>query len=515
MMRSPTFSYTALSSLMLWIVCAPPFVNGQGTPKTDEEWRRFWGPHEYSELPKGIVGDPGKLSLKVVSDDQANKAKLYVINDTQDEITLTSQDGDFCLKREVFVELDGWHRVQPHIFSDCGNSYGSAKLPSKQFFMREAPLHDGPDQPAAKVRYRFYTDAHRDIASPIITARVDKAWLRWCKCDAMSLRDAPVDVIGEVALKGSPELPQRLIDDSTFFLRDMLSPEGQEWVRMDAIMMLSRSKQVAEAARLLNQIVNLEAPKSRLWTSAAEGLCELQKESLDGWAHWLMQPEQQEREELLKLHLFRMGFAATRGAPWRFPSEFDEWIESLISKPSNPLSACALPVYACGLPHEKHHTKMIELWHASRPGIHKEQILEAVRRVAPHKVLGITQTSVDHQTMRIALSNISGLPIEFEMPSPGHVVSFCLIDDASGRVFPAKASMEKEPSQRKTIKLSVGEHLVLPDFNLNDLFDLPAEGDFSVSLRTRTNLPQFGELPAIPNGYNGLRVSKGKFRTLS
>ncbi|MBL9143890.1 MAG: hypothetical protein JNM99_09430 [Verrucomicrobiaceae bacterium] len=378
--------------------------------------------------------------------------------------------------------------------------------------MREGPLNDGEGQPEAKVRYRFYTDAHRNVASPVINARVDKAWIEWCRCDAMGLRDAPLAIMIRVAQQGSPSLPQRLLEKLESYQRESLTPEGQEWVRMDAIRAISSSKQVFEATKALEQIVGAEKPKSRLWSAAVEGLCDLQKESLDGWAAWLLKPEQQKRTELVEAHLFRIGFAAVRWAPWHFAEDFDQWLEDLVSKPSHPLSQSAGSVYACGFPQEKHHSKLTALWKAAEPGLYKEKLVEFVRRVSPHKVLGITQTCPDHRTARITLTNISGLPIEFDVPSPRSVVRFSLIEESTNRSFAEKPI---HPGQSKRVRLAVGEHLTLPDFILDDLFELPSEGDISVSLRSQTNLPEFGELPALPNGYSGLRVSNGMFRILN
>jgi hypothetical protein len=100
------------------------------------------------------------------------------------------------------------------------------------------------------------------------------------------------------------------------------------------------------------------------------------------------------------------------------------------------------------------------------------------------------------------------------MASPLEILRFSLIAEETGRVFPVK-NIADPTAKSEHVKLGVGENKSLPEIDLDQVFDLPLESDFNVSLRIETNLPQFGDLPALPNGYNGMRVKNGRFSPLN
>ncbi|SKB05253.1 hypothetical protein SAMN02745166_04215 [Prosthecobacter debontii] len=88
------------------------------------------------ELPPHIQGTPGKITL--IADYEkadASGVPLYLINLTNKDTSFWSQDGDLSVKLERQVNAEQWLRCQAHVYSWCGNSYGSRLLSSGHHFV--------------------------------------------------------------------------------------------------------------------------------------------------------------------------------------------------------------------------------------------------------------------------------------------------------------------------------------------------------------------------------------------
>lgn len=88
------------------------------------------------ELPPHIQGTPGKITLVADYDKaDASGVPLYLINLTNKDTSFWSEDGDLAVKLERQVNAERWLRCQAHVYSDCGNSYGSRLLSSGHHFV--------------------------------------------------------------------------------------------------------------------------------------------------------------------------------------------------------------------------------------------------------------------------------------------------------------------------------------------------------------------------------------------
>lgn len=107
------------------------------------------------ELPKHVSAPKGKLTL-YADYHNADKGKipLYLVNRTTKEVSLNAQDHDIYVKLERKKEDGSWERVQPHVYSWCGNSYYPVTLASGHHFAFSG--YFPPNGTAAQVRYRSY-----------------------------------------------------------------------------------------------------------------------------------------------------------------------------------------------------------------------------------------------------------------------------------------------------------------------------------------------------------------------
>ncbi|MBK8094824.1 MAG: hypothetical protein IPK32_23370 [Verrucomicrobiaceae bacterium] len=87
------------------------------------------------DLPAKVQATEGVLTLW--ADFEANESQgvpLYLVNKTNEDISLDTQDRDLYIKLE-YQDTDGsWKRAQVHMSSWCGNSYYPVNLPARQFF---------------------------------------------------------------------------------------------------------------------------------------------------------------------------------------------------------------------------------------------------------------------------------------------------------------------------------------------------------------------------------------------
>lgn len=177
-----------------------------------------------SRLPKQITYVPGKFSLHAdfQSLRDGEPLVLYLINDTDKEVVLPSQDGDVYIKQEAKVNGE-WVRSQPYIASWCGNSYYEMPpiLPH-QFagypagytgWVPRIEAQEGDKGEILPVRYRFYTDLH-DVISNEGTLHVEPSLIKMAEWDSLAVDFAPVEKLlklatGKVTAEGLDHMDPR------------------------------------------------------------------------------------------------------------------------------------------------------------------------------------------------------------------------------------------------------------------------------------------------------------------
>ncbi|MBS1120619.1 MAG: hypothetical protein H6Q90_2847 [Deltaproteobacteria bacterium] len=148
-------------------------------------------------LPPHVVAPGGVLTLFADHGHaRGDRLDLYLVNRTMATVNVPAQDNDVFAKLEV--ERDGrWQRAQPHLFSDCGNSYSPIVLQPGKFLRLSAYHPSGGSK--ATVRYKLYGDL-------VLISNAGPGWfdpmqLAAARADALAMRDGDVATI-RVALFG-------------------------------------------------------------------------------------------------------------------------------------------------------------------------------------------------------------------------------------------------------------------------------------------------------------------------
>ncbi|WP_395753723.1 hypothetical protein [Prosthecobacter sp.] len=152
-----------------------------------------------AQLPEGIPSTEGKVTLFA---DYARAKKgepidVYLINRSEKDISLNAQDGDVYLKLEKENADGTWTRVQPHVFSWCGNSYGWMALEKSCFYRFKG--HQPKVGNAAKIRFRLYTQQWLNLATDAGDGMVSDEEAQLAAYDELAVRTGPFEVVRDVA----------------------------------------------------------------------------------------------------------------------------------------------------------------------------------------------------------------------------------------------------------------------------------------------------------------------------
>ncbi|HEY1052014.1 MAG TPA: hypothetical protein VGE39_19725 [Prosthecobacter sp.] len=152
-----------------------------------------------AKLPAHLKATPDKVSLIADFDHKASgTVSIYLINASQEDIGLASQDGDLGCKREAKA-IDGkWMRCDSHGYSWCGNSYGARSLRAGHFLTWTQPCDTQAGQ-ARPLRFKLYGQGSPEIVSNEGVGVVDEADVQFCRYDAMAMRQGPFEDIAAVA----------------------------------------------------------------------------------------------------------------------------------------------------------------------------------------------------------------------------------------------------------------------------------------------------------------------------
>lgn len=119
-----------------------------------------------AKLPGGIPTTEGKVTLfaDYTRAKVGENIDVYLINRSDHDIVLNSQDGDVYLKLEAKNEDGAWARAQPHAFSWCGNSYDFRPVVRKDCYYRIKGHQPKVGKPA-KIRFRLYMQEGLDLVT--------------------------------------------------------------------------------------------------------------------------------------------------------------------------------------------------------------------------------------------------------------------------------------------------------------------------------------------------------------
>jgi hypothetical protein len=151
------------------------------------------------DIPEHIRPPAAKVSL--IADFEHKKSgmvALYLINTTDQDIALSSQDGDLGCKREAKAADGRWMRCDTHGYSWCGNSYGWRPLKAGHF-LAWTQACDTKAGLARPVRFKLYEQGSVEIVSNEGEGMVDEADVQFCRYDALAMRHGPFEDIAAVA----------------------------------------------------------------------------------------------------------------------------------------------------------------------------------------------------------------------------------------------------------------------------------------------------------------------------
>jgi len=152
-------------------------------------------------LPATITGQAGKVTLVAdfVTRTKPGEVDVYLINLSDRDITLRSQDLDVYMKLETQNSAGDWVRAQPHAYSWCGNSYMLQPTVRKQHYYR-IPGYLPSKGRKAKIRYRLYEQPGLAITSQVGDGVVADTDISTSASDALAVSSGDFDFVSSVAL---------------------------------------------------------------------------------------------------------------------------------------------------------------------------------------------------------------------------------------------------------------------------------------------------------------------------
>lgn len=151
-------------------------------------------------LPGGIPSAEGKVTL-VADYARAMKGQdvdVYLINRSDRDIVLDSQDGDVYLKLETKQEDGAWVRVQPHAFSWCGNSYDFRPVVKKECYYK-IKGHQPEEGKAATIRFRLYMQEGLDLVTEAGEGIVSDEEAKLAATDVLAVRTGSFELVRDLA----------------------------------------------------------------------------------------------------------------------------------------------------------------------------------------------------------------------------------------------------------------------------------------------------------------------------
>ncbi|MBE7495014.1 MAG: hypothetical protein HS117_08715 [Verrucomicrobiaceae bacterium] len=196
----------------LWKLPQVPSENARQEEAIPKGFARYpwykWQPQPTTELPATIRKVEGKISLQLggYGSDAASQELLssgrqpvYLINDSDYDLQVPSQDSDIYLRLEAKLEDGRWHRAQYHQHSGCGNSYIRHDLPAHHFVCIYG--HSPNSGRAAKVRYAIHNGSDDMLVTDEFQGSYSTDDLALSEFDDMALSEADVPTLRSFLLR--------------------------------------------------------------------------------------------------------------------------------------------------------------------------------------------------------------------------------------------------------------------------------------------------------------------------
>jgi hypothetical protein len=154
-------------------------------------------------LPARVPAPEGKITLWAdfaAADEKG--VPLYVVNQTNQEHSYSTQDHDIYVKLEFKDATGAWRRAQAHRSSGCGLSYYSVTLPPRQFFSFRGYMPSTGSKQVVR-----YAVRGGDLSSNESTGWISDADLKVVALDSLTEREIPQNFWHAFEMKVGEPLP--------------------------------------------------------------------------------------------------------------------------------------------------------------------------------------------------------------------------------------------------------------------------------------------------------------------
>lgn len=454
-----------------------------------------------SALDADIEFEKGKFSIIAkefeLDGPEDSIVVIFLINDTDEEIVLPSQDGDVYLKQEA--KIDGeWRRVQPHRYSWCGNSYIPVHILPKRYrvfpdvYHGWAPPVEGDPNDEFKllpVRYRFYGGSYTDLVTNELTRPVSLRLAKIAETDAMAIETGTPEFLAPIATG------ERVIESV-----DHMDP------RMRAIHLLGEFPDSPIAKETIIKLLNEPLRKADSQTPEEFSKTVFYFKETVYTASKVLSPEK--FFEILKFQLESP--IPEKGLVLRqlskipgFEAQQIEILDSYLDSPNNPLFVDALRL-RCGFWSDSE--CRAELKSVFEDDSVPKNLRNKVRKIYydrfPNDTVMIwTKYSFDTALQNVSIENISEEPIRLEYSHVYDLIASQIeIDWGSGDFVPYRSDFEevvnRERHEKRAVVIQPEERLELGEVNIWRYHQIPESLPDQFAYRIVSNHPEFGDVPA-------------------
>lgn len=475
-----------------------------------------------ASLPATVKPPSGVLSL-IADYDHASKGtvRLYLVNRTGGPITVPTEDGDFYAKRETPDASGKWQRCDTHVWSGCGNSYGSAQIPSDSYYRRDQELNSERGT-LRKVRFRMHQALFPNLISNEGTAVIDDEDIASCKMDGLAIaEDATLDQLVDIGLgKLTSNVPRN--DDGVESAMRGLKRFKNDPRLLDEIRRLLLHHRTVMAPFREERFGRIQ-PSQLRYVAALAALPAIIDESGANKQAWelirseFLEPTNPWRREAL----FELDHTPQTDRPYRFAELVFPILKEIILSGNEPGVDLAISIL------ERYSTKPEAasllrkvLAEKQRPEHQKIAAKDAFERLYPNPFLSVSVTlpkpsesedvwgpliAAPAETIRI--KNISPQAVKLHSPRPEDLLVF-RITGANGIDLPLKKQNPKEKATEVVTTIEAGQSFEFHQVKWWECIDPSAmiEG-------TTVRISVYADTPGlwpIPGGADPLSVGPGE-----
>ena len=438
----------------------------------------------------------GKLHEERPGDSQRPvQVPIFVINDSDQKLSLPHQDGDIYLKQEVHEDGE-WIRSQPHISSWCGNSYGMMELPPKHFFLGSALLHSSDDAEPREVRYRFYRRGMEDqdatLFSNVGQARVSSKSIEQAQYDTKAISGADLPKLLDL-VSGRVKVQSLDHVDARYHALGQLKkfPGDNKAIAAVEVMLKELATPTAHAdddeARGIEERLRFEALEVYTTIAPAEGAFQVLRKSID----------EETIDESQQIHIFFLIANGIEG----LEKERQELFERVFGQPENPLFVGAAKAWAGStLASEEEMLARLKGWSSDQALPDKaRRLLHGLywRKFPNNKFRSRSSRDRDSKTFSVTIENIADETIRFRYRHPLDIIEM-RFTDGEGELMPDSGALAKTLAKANDeiieVALAKGERYTITGLNPWPTVEWPFATPITASLQFLVTIPEFGEV---------------------